>query len=74
MEEREIKLSMTIEEINILIDLVNAAHRESFEKQVNLKYSSDNDGRDKELRRFMMIGDILSKLEMEKYKMENDKD
>lgn len=70
MEEREIKLSMTIEEINILIDLVNAAHRESFEKQVNLKYSSDNDGRDKELRRFMMFGDILSKLEMEKYKME----
>lgn len=70
MEEKEIKLNMTIGEIDLLIDLVNTAHNESFEKQVNLKYSSDNDGRDKELRRFMMFGDILSKLEMEKYKFE----
>ena len=74
MEEKEIKLSMSIEEIDLMIKLLNNAYDDSFIKQTKLKYSNDNNGRDKELRRFMMIGNILSKLEMEKYKIENDKD
>jgi len=74
MEEKEIKLSMSIEEIDLMVKLLNNAYDDSFIKQTKLKYSNDNNGRDKELRRFMMIGNILSKLEMEKYKMENDKD
>ena len=74
MEEKEIKLSISIEEIDLMVKLLNNAYDDSFIKQTKLKYSNDNNGRDKELRRFMMIGNILSKLEMEKYKIENDKD
>ena len=74
MEKKDIKLSMSIEEIDLMVKLLNNAYDDSFIKQTKLKYSNDNNGRDKELRRFMMIGNILSKLEMEKHKMENDKD